>query len=143
MVSGGWDSSDGKGTAVARQFSMELNKKNAGWIYGKGEPFKIIATRELLAALFSLVLLVPAGSGAFAGTARLVGLTDNQGNIYLLSKMMTSRFPLCVILMGLAVQMELRGVFLHGEWTPRDQNVEADALTNGHFQTSTCNSGCT
>ena len=29
--------------------------------------------------------------------------------------------------------MELRGVLLHAEWTPRDQNSEAGALTNGDF----------
>ena len=43
---------------------------------------------------------------------------------------MTTKFPLTVILMEIAVQAELRGVRLHLFWIPRDQNQEADGLTN-------------
>ena len=60
-------------------------------------------------------------------------LTDNRGNSYVVSRMMTTKFPLCAVLMELTEQLELRGSWLQVSWTPRDQNAEADALTNGHF----------
>jgi hypothetical protein len=85
---------------------MELNWDNAPRVHQKGEPFKAFATLELLAALVSLVHLVPPREGKVTGTARLVGLTDNQGNSYLLTKMMSSRFSLCIVSRELAAQME-------------------------------------
>ena len=47
--------------------------------------------------------------------------------------MMTTTFPLCAVLMELTEQLDLRDDWLRVSWTPRDQNAEADALTNGHF----------
>ena len=61
----------------------------------------------------------------------LQGLTDNRGNTYAVSKLMTSKFPLVVILAELASQLRARGMGLNLTWAPRDQNEEADALTNG------------
>ena len=61
------------------------------------------------------------------------GLTDNQGNPYVIDKMMTTTFPLSVILMELSVQLEAAGLCLDLRWVPREQNVEADALTNEEF----------
>ena len=60
--------------------------------------------------------------------------TDNQGNSYLLDKLMTTKFPLGVVLMELACQLGLRRACLHARWIPRLQNEEADALTNGEFE---------
>ena len=60
-------------------------------------------------------------------------LTDNRGNSYVVSRMITTKFPLCAVLMELTEQLDLRGSWLQVSWTPRDQNAEADALTNGHF----------
>jgi hypothetical protein len=46
---------------------------------------------------------------------------------------MSSKFPLVVILAELSAQMQARAMALNLEWAPRDQNEEADALTNGDF----------
>ena len=46
---------------------------------------------------------------------------------------MSSKFPLVVILGELAAQLKARGMVLDLEWAPRDQNEEADALTNRDF----------
>eukprot|EP00438_Fugacium_kawagutii_P014330 Skav232174 [mRNA] locus=scaffold4749:104086:104403:- [translate_table: standard] len=43
---------------------------------------------------------------------------------------MTTAFPLSVILMELALQLQKIQVDLELQWIPRDQNVEADSLTN-------------
>jgi hypothetical protein len=63
----------------------------------------------------------------------LQGITDNLGNTFALTKLMSSKFPLGVILAELAAQRKARGIALNLEWAPRDQNVESDALTNGDY----------
>ena len=50
-----------------------------------------------------------------------------------MSRLMTTSFPLNVILMELSEQFHERGSWLSVEWAPRQQNIEADALTNGEF----------
>ena len=46
---------------------------------------------------------------------------------------MSTKFPLCAILLELSEQLDARGSWLRLAWSPRDQNQEADALTNGHY----------
>ena len=43
----------------------------------------------------------------------------------------SARFPLCVVLMELAVQREALGLHMDTEWAPRYANEEADALSRG------------
>ncbi len=43
------------------------------------------------------------------------------------------RFPLVVILAEVASQLRQRSMALSLGWAPREQNEEADALTNGDF----------
>ena len=63
----------------------------------------------------------------------LQGITDNLGNTFTVSKLMSSKFPLVVILAEVAAQLRARNMVLNLGWVPRDQNEEADALTNGDF----------
>ena len=60
--------------------------------------------------------------------------TDNQGNMFLLDKLLTTKYPLGVVLMELSCQLGLRRAALRANWIPRLQNEEADALTNGDFR---------
>ena len=43
---------------------------------------------------------------------------------------MTTRFPLCTVVMELAAKAEACGVRVEAEWTPRDRNQEADDPSN-------------
>ena len=61
------------------------------------------------------------------------GITDNRGNSFVLSRLMTTKFPLVVILAELAMQLRQQSMDLSLDWAPRDQNEEADALTNADF----------
>ena len=63
-------------------------------------------------------------------TVQVPTFTDNRGNGYVVNKLMTTRFPLCAIVMELAAQAELRKVRMEAEWTPRERNQEADDLSN-------------
>lgn len=51
-----------------------------------------------------------------------------------MSKLMTTKFPLLLILVEMAAQLKTRGLDLGLQWIPRDQNEEADALTNSRFE---------
>ena len=52
----------------------------------------------------------------------------------ILSRMMTSKFPALVILTELAARLRQDSAELQLAWAPRDQNEEADSLTNEHFE---------
>ena len=46
---------------------------------------------------------------------------------------MTTKFPLCCVLMELSEQLQARSMALRLNWLPRETNTEADALTNEDF----------
>ena len=96
-------------------------------------PFRTIASLALFATLLCVVLFGGSWPTGAAGAVRLQGLTDNLGNTFALTRLMSSKFPLVVILAELSAQMQARAMALNLEWAPRDQNEEADALTNGDF----------
>ena len=133
---GGWRSANGAKTADAKWFSVSLTRATAPWAFARGEPFRAIASLELLASLIGLMVLVPEGAAA-GETSAILTLscgTDNQGNSYLLDRMLTTKYPLGVVLMELAHQMRRRRLILRAKWLPRLQNEEADALTNLDFR---------
>jgi hypothetical protein len=128
---GGWECINGTRPSQARWFSVELNKTNAPWAFGRGEPFRAIAALELFATLLCVVVFGDSWPAGAQGDVVLQGVTDNLGNTFAVSKLMTSKFPLVVILAELSVQLRERSMALSLGWVPRDQNEEADALTNG------------
>lgn len=131
---GGWESFSGCPPNRARWFSVKLTRKNAPWIYVKGEPFKIISSLELLAITVGIMVFGPGAKWKdLAGRLALTAYTDNQTNAYVLDKFMSTAFPASVILMELAMQLQDRQIDLDLQWIPREQNVEADALTNEDF----------
>ena len=132
VVVGGWLSKDGRQPGDAPWFSVRITRSDFPWIWCRGEPGRNIATLELLGTLLCVVLFAK----DFRGTQlSITGVTDNRGNAQALLKMMTTKFPLSAVLMELACWVpEISG----GEglsllWVPRLQNVEADALSNEHF----------
>ena len=82
------------------------------------------------------MVLVPVTERGGEATAlvTLTASTDNQGNTFLLDKMLTTKYPLWVVLMEFAHQLRLRRLSLRARWLPRLQNQEADDLTNGEFR---------
>ena len=136
---GGWRTAGATRTREAAWFSVVLTRVNAPWAFARGEPFRTIASLELLGALVGVMVLLPLSdwsrSADSTGYLTFGCGTDNQGNAFLLDKMMTTKFPLGIILMELAHQLGLRRAVLRAEWLPRLQNEEADALTNAGFHT--------
>ena len=136
VVIGGWLSQGGRKTREAPWFSLELTRATAPWAFARGEPFRTIASLELLGSLVGLMVLVPmsAAKGDSSAVISLSCGTDNQGNSHLLDRMLTTKNPLGVVLMELAHQSRIRRMVLRAHWLPRLENEEADALTNFEFR---------
>ena len=97
----------------------------------------MVASLELLGCLVGVMALLPEGEWSrpreSTGLITIGCATDNQGNSFLLDRLMTTRYPLGLILIELSHQLALRRMALRAEWVPRLQNEEADALTNGEY----------
>ena len=79
------------------------------------------------------MLFVPEGDQGARHLVRVSSGTDNQGNGFMLDKYMTTSFPAGPVLMETSAQLASRGLLLDLAWHRRDENVEADDLTNGKF----------
>jgi hypothetical protein len=91
-----------------------------------------------LTTLICIIAFV--GSGLVEATTGLAvlgsigGSMDNQGNSFLINKMMTTKFPLGAVLMEIAARLNKSGKTLSLTWTPRGLNAEADELSNFIFK---------
>ena len=112
---------------------MELTRATAPWAFSRGEPYRTIAALELFGTLLSIMAFSSAWPSSASGCIKLTGTTDNLGNCWILSKMMSTKFPMLIALGELAAQLRNLNASLNLVWAPRLQNEEADALTNGDF----------
>ena len=117
----------------ARWFSLSLSEATAPWAYCKGEPYKTIAALELLATTVAVLLFGPEATLPTDGTACacVTGHTDSQVSTHAVVRGLSTSFPLCVVAMELAAQLENRNAELRLVWAPRTHNQEADDLSNG------------
>lgn len=136
VVLGGWAMGVAADPASARRFSHRVPREAAPCIRDGSELFRAIASLELLAAVFAIILLVPERpqEQLTAATACLSVSTDNQGNELLLNRWLTTKLPLGVVAMELAAQLAVRNRSLDLRWRHRDLNIEADDLMNERFQ---------
>lgn len=56
---GGWETYSTNTTMQARWFHVKLTRKNAPFLYLKGEPFRTISTSELLAVTVAIMVFGP------------------------------------------------------------------------------------
>ena len=95
---GGWLCRGGLATRDAPWFSVRLDKRSAPWAFARGEPFRTIASLELLGALLGVMVLLPEKDwrkpeGA-EGLITVGCATDNRGNSFLVDRLMTTKYPL-------------------------------------------------
>ena len=128
---GGWEITRGGRREGARWFMEKLSREDCGWAWEAGEPFRSIASLELLATLAAVVCFGLEDRRATSGVVAFTGSTDNLGNKHVLSKLQTTKYPLCCVLMEIASRMQRANLSLSLQWLPRLQNAEADQLTNG------------
>jgi len=117
-------------------FFVRLDDQCAPWAYEKDrKPFRVVASLEALAVLVAvLTLTAPVAGCSRRGSVLLPLLTDNKGNSFALTRLMSTKYPLCLLVMELAVALEERSLALSADWAPREWNAEADALTNERFE---------
>jgi hypothetical protein len=113
---------------------LEIFEADAPWLFKDGEASRRIATSEMFASLLCLWLFTADIGDGGAGGLVLSGLTDNAGNSAILTKMSTSKMPVAPVLLEMAKIMYSRRLEFSLLWTPREENVLADALTNGEFE---------
>ena len=131
-VLGGWECRAGQRPEASRWFSLRIDRAQAPEFFARGTAQQSVAAFELLATLFGIYLFVDKDA-LRTGTFSLTGITDNQGNSFVTAKLHSTRFPLNVVLMQLTTLLEERGLWLDLRWRRRDDNIEADALTNEDF----------
>jgi len=137
---GGWlprrDESGQLCLARSPWFFVQLTEETAPWAFEKNkQPFRVVASLEALAVLVAVLTLTsPIAGSSGRGTVIMPLMTDNRGNSFALSRLMSTKYPLVLLVMELAVALEERGLALSAEWAPREWNAEADAITNGRFE---------
>ena len=115
--------SEATSTPEAAWFAIKITRKAAPWVWARGEPFRAIASLELLAAVVScLALIKPGEFKEKAGLIDIPMLTDNMGNSDIARKNLTTKIA------------EARGLVISLDWVLRLQDEEADALTNSDFR---------
>ena len=114
-------------------FAVKLDQNNAPWAYSRGEPYRSIAALEAFGVLLALLAFASEDKQNCDTTVVIGGLTDNKGNSYVLNRLMTTKFPLCAVVMELAAQMEKTNSRISLDWAPRELNKEADDLSNEIF----------
>ena len=117
----------------ARWFSLRLSRGEIPWAYSRGDPFGSIASLELLATLLCVLAFEPEEPVLTSGMVSFSASGDNQSNGFTLSKLASTKYPLYFVLMELSEQLRSRNFLLSATWRPRDENEEADALTNEVF----------
>ncbi len=107
-----------------------VRETSAPWAYHRGEPYRVIAALEALGVLLATVAFKDFYRQNLNTTIVVGGITDNKGNSYVLNRLMTTKFPLCAVVMELAAQMERHNLRVSIDWAPREWNAEADDLSN-------------
>ena len=132
IVLGGWELSS------RRWFSLKLSRVQVPYMFkpdGGGSQWASTSA-ELLASLCALHAfgwLNPASSRRTVALALQAG-TDNRANEALSSKRSTTKWPLMLINMQLSASLARARLSLNLKWRPREENVEADKLTNEEFE---------
>ncbi len=77
-------------------FSEKLQRSWAEWLFAKKDLKRIIAPLELLATLVA-VRLWTGNNGTSKGVCWVRAGTDNQSNTFAVSKMMSTKYPLTLL----------------------------------------------
>ena len=131
---GGFEAVPGLPLDKCRWFSVRLTPESTPWAYVKeNEAYRTIATLELFCTLLCVVLFVEPQPMNLSSTLFYTGVTDNQGNVAMVSKAATSKFPLYIVHLELTMQLRARNINLDLRWQQRESNTAADSLTNSDF----------
>lgn len=110
-------------------FSVKVDEELAPWLLSKGKnPKRVIAALELLATIIAVKLW--AGKSGGNVTVRVKAFTDNRGNSFAISKGMSTKYPLTILIMELAEELREQDLQMDLVWIRREENTVADDLSN-------------
>eukprot|EP00435_Cladocopium_sp_Y103_P075019 s47_g53.t1 len=118
---------------ILEWYSEEVKESWAPWLFIKKDPKRVIAALELLATLVAVRLWAKELNPGGRGCCWIRGGTDNLSNSYAVSKWMSTKYPLTILIMELSETLRVRNCELCLEWIPREKNQLADDLTNQKF----------
>ena len=107
-----------------------MERSWADWLFVENDLKRIIASLELLATLVAVRLWSGNLGSRSRGVCWIRAGTDNQSNTYAVSKMMSTKFPLTLLVMELSETLRSSCCELSLDWIPREKNQLADDLTN-------------
>ena len=119
----------------SRWFACKLTPSTAPWAYCKGLPFNTISALELIAAVIGMLLLTPEVKVGEKSISFVLAtaFTDSLVSSMVLGRPLTTSYPLCLLALEAAAQMEARCLDLSLSWVPRGANQESDDLSNFRF----------
>eukprot|EP00435_Cladocopium_sp_Y103_P039700 s436_g10.t1 len=118
---------------ILEWFSEEVKEAWAPWLFVRRDPKRVIAALELLATLIAARLWARDMPKGGRGRCWIRAGTDNLSNSYAVSRWMSTKFPLTILIMELSETLRTRNCELNLEWIPRDKNQLADDLTNQKY----------
>jgi hypothetical protein len=127
---GGWEPHPSGDTRRSRWFAVKVTEDWASWAFVKKNPQRVIAALELLGTLLGVILFSDRWQKGSKGCMIGQAITDNKGNSFIVAKQMSTKYPITLLLMELTEWLRELDVALDLKWVPRDQNTEADALSN-------------
>ena len=130
VVLAGWE------LKTRRWFALRLGPKEVPYLFKPGSGSQWASTSaELLASLTALHLFgwLEEQRERRDIEVSLFGGTDNRANESLTEKRSTTKWPLMGINMQLSSSLSRSRLSLGLRWRPREENVEADQLTNEDF----------
>ena len=142
IVLGGWLLGRVGSPRDAGWFCLVLTPSDAPWLFKPdGSSQWASASAELLATYLACVVFASRASpSGLVLPAIITAGTDNRSNPQALEKGSSLKWPLMGILMQFSTYLFTAGARLRLQWRPREENVEADDITNLRFERfSLCN----
>ena len=127
----------------ARWFSMELRESDAPWLFEAKRIQSRSTVAEMLASYAALEVFGYFKKGVSPQQIVVEAGTDNQATEYVSAKGASNKFPLAYVQAQLGLKCFLHGLIFKLKWRPREENVEADDLTNSRFQRFSQEKRCT
>ena len=137
IVLGGWSLEHGLNTRQAPWFALEISPDELPALFKDGHSSEWASTTaELLASYAGLVAfrhLVPTG-GRDSLRLQVHAGTDNSATPAVLAKGISNKWPVQGLHMQMAVSLRKANKVCRLTWRPREENQDADDLTNLRFE---------
>ena len=135
VVLGGWTLGEEGDTRSARWFSIRLTPEEVPWVFKESGSSWASTTLELMAVLVAVELFGKREGERDRDTTEvtLSAGTDNQAAQHLSLKGSSTKMPVMLVLMQLALTSADRLTRIELKWRPRAENQPADDLTNEDF----------